>query len=663
MLEMLRDKMLMSTILFTSKEGPLRTNDMMSQHKIADDTARKKFIEDFKDGFYKERGHKEAEKIVRNINGGNLYYPDPIYYMDNLADQDDMMLSVAAYIIENKVPGGVLRADYLSNKYIKALNAACAFLGLPNYVNVTEEFLNQDREIIWDDPDFSQVSEDRAESIKAIRKLRDEVDEFFQKDIENTRKEITEYNAKLEKEAEKELKEEEKKKAEKEAKKAKKEAEKNKNKDTEKDEEQKAETAVATATHQDVRKPSVVNKARNRSGVTKGVSNGNSSADNSSAGNGGNGKSDDSSDSGDPDPHLRKSRIDLDEVLPPEKVCPLLEVTEDERNKLLVQADQERLAFMQQYGGLGNTGVESEAMKKIYGVASALQSGQLPDTATVQDAIDAAKAEIRQRSTLRTVNYESGRFTKAEINGRHDLTIIKEALDRACSVVSGLTTSVTPVEGEPDKYLVQIMKDGVIIDTFAAYGCKILGKGCPVLDGSVDYGNGQLGPYFVPLHSLLAVRQNIFRNIEVENIDGQLIKGASGTNVNLATGLKNTICKDYNLLDHLDLSAHVFETDEEAHAFFHVASTALNKVAEITGIEGLKLPRYRIANYKRFDTFDLFGDMYAFNNKAPYKADTFAYGKVPPDNIGPDDRRIIVAGKNITIVEPDGNTIQSELKL
>ena len=661
--EELRDNVYMRTSIF-SKGNPLRTNSTMKDNTIKDDAARKKFVEDFHEGFYKETGNKAAEKIVRNINAGTLYYADPIYYMDNLADQDDMMLAVAAYLAENaKTKKVALRPDYLSNKFIKALNEACVFLGLPKYINVTDEYLEQDREIVWDDPDYSQLSEDAAKVVKEINKLHNEVVDFFEKDKEKTLKEVAEYNAKLMKEAEKELKEEEKKQAEKDAKKAKKDAEKN--------EEQKVESAKTTSNQVADPTANVKAQVRNRSGVTKGVSNGNSSAGNSSAGKGGSG-SDDSSDSGsgdgDPDPHQqgKKSKINLDEVIPPEKIYPLLEITDDERkNEILAQAERERLAFIQANSGQMPPGMNSEAMQKIYGVANMINSGALPSTAMVQDAIDAASEELRQRSTLRTVNYETGRFTSREINGRTDLQLMQDSLNEACRVMPNITASVTPSPDGIDKYKVFIMKDNVMVDTFDAYGSRLFGKGCPVLDGIVDLGNNEFIEYFVPFHSLLAIRQNIFRNIEVENIDGQLVRGPQGTNKDLAEGLRMTICKDVRLLDHLDVSTMDFNSDEEAHAFFHVAGAALNAVSNATGVGQDSLPRYRIFNYRQPDVFELIGDSIAYRTIPMYKAviPRKPGKKVPADNIGPDNRRIIVNGKNITIVQPDGNTIQSTLIL
>ena len=283
----------------------------------------------------------------------------------------------------------------------------------------------------------------------------------------------------------------------------------------------------------------------------------------------------------------------------------------------------------------------------------------------VQDAIDAASEELRQRSTLRTVNYETGRFTSREINGRTDLQLMQDSLNEACRVMPNITASVTPSPDGIDKYKVFIMKDNVMVDTFDAYGSRLFGKGCPVLDGIVDLGNNEFIEYFVPFHSLLAIRQNIFRNIEVENIDGQLVRGPQGTNKDLAEGLRMTICKDVRLLDHLDVSTMDFNSDEEAHAFFHVAGAALNAVSNATGVGQDSLPRYRIFNYRQPDVFELIGDSIAYRTIPMYKAviPRKPGKKVPADNIGPDNRRIIVNGKNITIVQPDGNTIQSTLIL
>ena len=664
MLQLAKDKVLMSTTLFASKNALAKDTTM--ENEIESKEARQEFIKSFADGFYTETGKARAEEIVTRINRGILFNDNPVIFMDSIADQDNLMLSVAAFLAENK--DIKLRQDYLSNKFIIQLNKADEYMGLPKYVTtISEDKLTPDRRVVFDDPDYSQVDEELATILKADRERMIEVEKAQAERIEQINKEVDEYNAQLKEKIEKELEEERQKKAEKEAKKAEKQAQKEAKKAA-KEEEKKAKAEEKEAKKAE-KGAKVFQLSRSRAAVTKGnnstASTNTSSASTPDAGNGGSGKSEDSSDSGDPDP-ASHSKINMYEVLPLEKACPILFIDdEDEKKKILDKAEEERRAFVAAMSGDRNNETKSEAEKKVQAIADTLAKGDIPPEEDVDSAIATVTNELNQikanQAPKRTVQYETGRFTQKEINGRSDLQLIQDTLTEAVSTVAGVEVDTQPsLNGVPDEYSVTIKQNGLPVDTFNAYGSRILGKGCPVLDGFVDTtGTGRLVPYFVPIHSLTAVRQIIFRRVQIQNINGETISGPQGVTVPLANGLMMTICKDYNLLDHVDLSNHAFENDAEAHNFFHVLAAVLNKVSENAGIDGLLLPRYRVANYRAYNKFDLFGDQPTFDSKPMFRADTSVYGKASPENIGPDGRRIQVTGKNLVITERDGNKVQT----
>ena len=149
--------------------------------------------------------------------------------------------------------------------------------------------------------------------------------------------------------------------------------------------------------------------------------------------------------------------------------------------------------------------------------------------------------------------------------------------------------------------------------------------------------------------------------MSTKNINGEIINGDPGLREDIAAGLEGTLCMDFRLFDHLDLNAHAFKTNEEAHNFFFKAMGALNAVAKLDGFADFdSLSIYRVANYKNWSQFELFGDQIAFDNRALYKADTTGKdGKEQLTIPGPDGRRIIVSGNNVQIVQPDGNVINS----
>ena len=675
---LLKDSVLMRTTIFTSKEGPYPKDETMKQ-EIKDASAREEFLKNFKEGYYKTTGQYRAKDVVETINQGILFNQTPIGYMDHAADQDNLMLAVAAYLGESGAP---LRKDYLTNKFIIQLNKACEYLGMPKYVNMTDEELAKDREIIFDAPDYSLVSPEIAEELKKQLEESEKREKERQERIAQIEKEADEYNKKLREDALKELAEEEAKKAEKEAKKAEKKAqkeakkaEKKQQKADKKIEEQKASDTIEDAKVVELDKnigiPSF-KQGRGRAAVTKGVNNSAGTNNNSSAskdaGKGGSGKKkDDSSGDGDPDPASHK--VDLNEFIPTDEVMkcfPIIDVNDEEKEKLLAQNELERIEFIRKHGGqqLRPVDFTSEATKKVQTIATDIATGQIPTMEKVQDAINTVDQELARQKMA--VKYESVRFFAQEINGRTDLQLIQDALNEACSSARGVTASVTPIETVPDQYSIQIMQDGVVVDTFRAHGCRIFGKGLPVLDGNVVAirdGKEIDIPFYIPLRCAIAVRANIFRNVAIKNIDGEIIKNPRGITEQMARDIELLVCRDYSLLDHLDLSTQPFQSNDEAARFMHFASAALNKVNEYAGYaDKSMIPRYRVANYQTYASFELFGDMLAFQTKPPFKADTSA-GKIPSDNIGPDYRRIIVRGNKIQIYQPDGKIIEDYIRL
>ncbi len=675
---LLKDSVLMRTTIFTSKEGPYPKDETMKQ-EIKDASAREEFLKNFKEGYYKTTGLNMAKDVVETINQGILFNQTPIGYMDTAADQDNLMLAVAAYLGESGAP---LRKDYLTNKFIIQLNKACEYLGMPKYVNMTDAELAKDREIIFDAPDYSLVSPEIAEELKKQLEESEKREKERQERIAKIIEEADEYNKKLHEDALKELAEEEAKKAEKEAKKAEKKAqreakkaEKKQQKADKKVEEQKASDTIEDAKVVELDKnigiPSF-KQGRSRAAVTKGVNNSAGTNNNNSAskdaGKGGSGKKkDDSSGDGDPDPASHK--VDLNEFIPTEEVMkyfPIIDVNDEEKEKLLAQNELERIEFIRKHGGqqLRPVDFTSEATKKVETIASEIANGQVPTMEKVQDAINTVDQELARQKMA--VKYESVRFFAQEINGRSDQQLIQDALNEACSTARGVTATVTPMLNAPDQYGIQIMQDGVIIDTFVAHGSRIFGRGVPVLEGAAIYkkdGKDALVPFFIPLRSAIATRSNIFRNVKIKNIDGEFIDTPKGITEEMAEDIKRVICKDYRLIDHLDLTNLAFQSDDEAARFMHFAAVALNKVAEMSGVGSpFNLPRYRVGNYQSFASFELFGDLLAFQNKPPFKADT-TDGKMLPDNIGPDYRRIIVRGNKIQVYQPDGKIVEDYIKL
>lgn len=650
-----------------SKENPLRENHMMDERTFENDEERAKFISEFKEGFYKEKGKEQAIEVVRTINAGMTFRTDPIYYMDCIADQDDVMLSVAGYLAENtKDKSKQLREDYLSNKFIIALNRAGEYLGFGKYLNMSDEELEKDREIVFDEPDWSLIKNEELRGVaKEIKEIKDDVKKFYDDEREKTLKEVAEYNEKLYKEAMKELDEE----------KAKKKAKKKEEKEAEKEQQKKSaeEMKVSEKQQKNQQNQSVFKSSRGRTAVTKGVPSANSSNNNTpKSSGGGSGKKEKSSDTGDPDPSSSKEKINMDEVLPLEKVCPILFIDdEEEKKKLLEKAENDISKIITVDSGSNGSIVDfpantGTAEQKIQKVADTLANGNIPDVTVVEDAIATADAELRQlrqnNEFKRTVRYETGRFTTKEINGRSDLELIQDSLNEACSSVPGVRAAVTPHPDLPDVYSISILKENFPepVDKFIAYGSTPLGKGVPVLDGWCDYG-GTKSPFLVPIHSILAVRENIFENIEVKNVNGEIVRSPQGTNVPLANSLMMSICADYNILDHLDLSEHSFDSNEEAAKFFHVMAGVLNKLTEVYGVQARSLPKYRVANYVSYKTFDLFGD--SLVKRFPNRVDYSVYRKteLQETECVPDNRRIQVSGKNILITEPSGNKISAEI--
>ena len=56
-----------------------------------------------------------------------------------------------------------LRVEYLSNKFIKALNDACESFCLPEYVVIEGDDLENDRIIVFDEPEYSDCDEENRE--------------------------------------------------------------------------------------------------------------------------------------------------------------------------------------------------------------------------------------------------------------------------------------------------------------------------------------------------------------------------------------------------------------------------------------------------------------------------------------------------------------------
>ncbi len=137
-------------------------NTMSTEYETAEEKA--EAIKDFRENFYKKQGERAAIRCIEEINGGLTYREDPIYYMDDLANQEGYMMSFAIYLNENCTkPEATLRRDYLSNKFITALNKACTFLGYPVYVPVDPKMLTEDREIQFDAPVFERKISDDPE--------------------------------------------------------------------------------------------------------------------------------------------------------------------------------------------------------------------------------------------------------------------------------------------------------------------------------------------------------------------------------------------------------------------------------------------------------------------------------------------------------------------
>ncbi len=143
--------------------------------KFCRDNGNKGIIYDFMDKYYDSTGRACACKVVKNINSGLKNYKDPLYYQDHTADSKNHMKSIALYLSEDpENPRHQLRIEYLSNKFIKALNDACENLGLPCYIEVDDADLEMDRVIEFDEPDYSDCSPECLEFHKEIDSMDSE---------------------------------------------------------------------------------------------------------------------------------------------------------------------------------------------------------------------------------------------------------------------------------------------------------------------------------------------------------------------------------------------------------------------------------------------------------------------------------------------------------
>ena len=635
------------------KGNPWRTNNMMSAQTLETDDERKSFITSFRDGWYKNQGFDVAERSVNNINAGTLYFDNPAIYMNSLADQDDCMLAIAIYLADcfYTAPTIKLREDYLSDKFIVRLNAACEYLGLPPYINGFDEEkskeANREANIVYDEPSYIGLPENTVKIMKEVQASRADIAKKHEEQIAKNNADI----AKHEEARKKKIEEALKKMADKEAKKANKKAEREAKKEAKKAEkaEEKTTDDIEDAVVVELDKPQ-----RNRETSTKAAK----STTTNKAGNkkGGTGKTDDSSDSGDPDP--APSKTNLDEIIPLEKVVPIHIIDdEEERKRLLAENETElqKLGFVKDALN-GGIKVTSEATKQIADIADSINNGELPSDKTIQAALDAAEKELQQRQQQQMqpidMAHVSGRFPAAEIGTRTDLQLIQDGLNVACSNIAGVTATVTPKEGIKDQYNVMIASNGAVVDTFTAHGSRMFGKGVPVLEGYVDVGGGTLVDYFVPIHNPAAVRENIFRRVDIRNINGQLISTPKGTNLELAKAVELSIWKDHALLDYLDLTTHAFENDNEAYAFFHYAALAINEIEKLLGGRD-KLSIYRVTNYKAYDKFDLVSDALAYGSRAPYACNT-ERGRVVLNLPRENNIAANVSGNKLHVVQPDG---------
>ena len=152
----------------------------------------KPFIEK---GYYDLMGRARAIRLIKRINAGTEYYSDPLYMQDHAADSEALMKSVALYLSENL--NHQLRIDYLSNKLIDALNRACRSIGLPEYVEVTDDDIMKDRIIDFDEPDYSTCDQECREFLLWLdmtrNNLRESVEEFVREPVE----EADDYNREL----------------------------------------------------------------------------------------------------------------------------------------------------------------------------------------------------------------------------------------------------------------------------------------------------------------------------------------------------------------------------------------------------------------------------------------------------------------------------------
>ena len=666
---LLKDSVMMRTTLFASKEGPYRKDETMKT-EYSDDAAKAEAIKSFMEGFYKEQGQKRAKDIIQTINDGILFNREPVDYQDHVADQDDLMMSIAAYVAQAG-PEGQIKQNHMTNKFLVKLNETCEYLGMRKYVIITDEQLNT-RQVIWDAPDYSRVSPEMAEALKKELADTAQREKERKERMEKLWKDAEEYNAKLREEALKELEEENKKKAEKEAKKAEKKAKKETkkaNKEAQKEDTKKAEEEIKESKKinldENIGQPSFTKSHdRGRAGMTNGSSAASSTKKSSASKDAGKGgKSEDSGD-GDPDPASQKV-VDLNKFISTEEVMknfPIIDVDEEEKKRLLAQNERERMAFIRANGGnqLRSNPGDSEATKKKAAIDATLANGGVPDMAAVEDAIKSVESELTKMSQG-AVMEDSGRFLKNEIKGRSDIELIQEALNKACSSWPGASAVVTPAGDLEDQYMIAMSYNGVLVDTFTAYGSRLMGKGVPVIKGIAIRNNGKHIPYFIPIHSMRALRSYIFRNMSIKNINGEILEGEKGLPENLAAQLEGTICPDYTLFDHLDLSVHEFTTNQEAFNFFFVVKKVLDLMQQVGGYPTFdSLPRYRVTNYKKWDNFELHGDQIAFDERSLCKADTTTKDQKEQLGIsGPDNRRITVSGNNVQIEQPDGNTVNA----
>ena len=253
-------------------------------------------------------------------------------------------------------------------------------------------------------------------------------------------------------------------------------------------------------------------------------------------------------------------------------------------------------------------------------------------TQQIDSLIDQLKNTSKQQEEK--VEYGIPRFGTESMDKLTNKELISNCLKEAISVYPGVSFNLAL--NAYGLFDLSIFYNGQMVDRFMVDQCNKYGRGVPVLyDGRLmkidPAGIPSVLPNTVaiPLGSILAIRQNLFRNIPSNPMN------FLGTTADVYQESMSHLL-DQQVYYMLDLSAETLPDDEENYKKFGEKIKAINEIYPLVA-------RYRLYKYKNNDSFMLISDLLV----KPYS--------VFNDPRTHTDTSIIVNGDILTITEPDNN--------